>query len=324
MMLRCCCASLVLMRLFCTLWAESVFQYRIFGNYFIKLQMNDFNYLTMIFLCLAPQRFHFLKSGRVGRAASRGEQGLDAAEAALELAAGGAQRLLGIGLGPPRQVGHREKQVADLVSDARRGASGIELRAQLVDLLADLVEDRPQLAPFEADARGTALQLHGAGAALGRLVLLPGKRLRRRVGDQRVTEDMGMAAQHLVGDRAGDIVEVEEAGLLGHARMEDDLEEQIAELVLECCRIAALARLGHLIGLLDGVGSDGGEALLAVPGTAALGIAQPRHDVEQARQVRCAAQGAFSRARAMASRTRSAASSGPTQRATLTHLPRSR
>src|SRR5713101_1151059 len=297
MMLRCCCASLVLMRLFCTLWAESVFQYRIFGNYFIKLQMNEFNYLTMIFLCLAPQRFHFLKS--------------------------------------------------DLVGDARRGASGIELRAQLVDLLADLVEDRPQLAPFEADARGTALQLHGAGeggerladtgecalrlarrsgagAALGRLVLLPGKRLRRRVGDQRVTEDMGMAAQHLVGDRAGDVVEVEKAGLLGHARMEDDLEEQIAELVLECCRIAALARLGHLIGLLDGVGSDGGEALLAVPGTAALGIAQPRHDVEQARQVRCAAQGAFSRARAMASRTRSAASSGPTPRATSTHLPRSR
>src|SRR5258708_5284995 len=266
MMLRCCCASLVLMRLFCTLLAESAFQYRIFGNYFIKLPMNDFNYLTMIFLYLAPQRFHFLKSGRVGRAASRGEQGLDAAEAALELAAGGAQRLLGIGLGPPRQVGHREKQVADLVGDARRGATGIQLRAQLVDLLADLVEDRPQLAPFEADARGTALQLHGAGeggerladtgecalrlarrrgagAALGRLVLLPGKRLRRRVGDQRVAEDMGMAAQHLVGDRAGDVVEVEEAGLLGHARVKDDLEEQIAELVLERGWIAPLAPL---------------------------------------------------------------------------------
>src|SRR6266849_4343245 len=273
MMLRCCCASLALMRLFCTLWAESVFQYRIFGNYFIKLQMNDFNYLTMIFLCLAPQRFHFLKSGRVGRAASRGEQGLDAAEAALELAAGGAQRLLGIGLGPPRQVGHREKQVADLVGDARRGASGIELRAQLVDLLADLVEDRPQLAPFEADARGAALQLHGAGEGGERLA------------------DTGECALRLARRRG--------AG-------------------------AALARFGHLIGLLDGVGSDGGEALLAVPGTAALGIAQPRHDVEQARQVRCAAQGAFSRARAMASRTRSAASSGPTQRATLTHLPRSR
>ena len=37
--------------------------------------MNYFNYLTMIFLCLAPQRFHFLKSGRVGRAASRGDAG---------------------------------------------------------------------------------------------------------------------------------------------------------------------------------------------------------------------------------------------------------
>src|SRR5690606_10132612 len=33
--------------------------------------------------------------------------------------------------------------------------------------------------------------------------------------------------------------------------------------------------------LLDGVGGDGGEALLEVPGAAALRIAQPSHDPEQ-------------------------------------------
>src|SRR6185437_767333 len=138
-------------------------------------------------------------------------------------------------------------------------------------------------------------------------------------------EDMRMAAQHLVGDGASDVVEVEEAGLLGHAGMEDDLEQQVAEFILERRRIAALARFGHLIGLLDGVRRDGGEALLAIPRAAMLGIAQPRHDVEQTRQVRRAAhREPACCARAIASRTRSSASAGPTQRATLTHLPRSR
>src|SRR3546814_4228749 len=33
---------------------------------------------------------------------------------------------------------------------------------------------------------------------------------------------------------------------------------------------------------LDGVGRDGGEVLLEIPGAAARGVAQPRHDGEQA------------------------------------------
>src|SRR3546814_3527200 len=37
-----------------------------------------------------------------------------------------------------------------------------------------------------------------------------------------------------------------------------------------------------LVGLFDGVGRDGGEALLEIPRAAARGVAQPRHDGEQA------------------------------------------
>jgi hypothetical protein len=79
----------------------------------------------------------------------------------------------------------------------------------------------------------------------------------------------------------GDGVEVEPALLLRHAGVEDDLEEQIAQLVLEVRHVAARDRVGDLIGLLDRAGGDGGEILLHVPGAAAVGIAQRRHHGEQ-------------------------------------------
>jgi hypothetical protein len=44
-----------------------------------------------------------------------------------------------------------------------------------------------------------------------------------------------------------------------------DLEQQIPELVAQVVEIAARNRVGDLVGLLDGVGSDGLEALLQVP-----------------------------------------------------------
>ena len=43
---------------------------------------------------------------------------------------------------------------------------------------------------------------------------------------------MRVAPDHLVDDRRGDIVKGEQPGLLGHARMKDDLKQQIAEFVL--------------------------------------------------------------------------------------------
>ena len=104
--------------------------------------------------------------------------------------------------------------------------------------------------------------------------------------DVGVPEDMGMPPDHLVGNGARDIVEGEVTSFLRHARMEHNLQEEIAELVLERLGLAALRGLGNFVGFLDGVGRDGGEALLEIPGTAVLGIAQPRHDVEQARQIR--------------------------------------
>ena len=158
--------------------------------------------------------------------------------------------------------------------------------------------------PVEADPRGARLDLGGAeqgregerhavehalrgpgrggaGMPFLGLVLLPRLGLRRRRGDLGIAKDMRMAAHHLVGDRRGDVGEIEQPGLLGHARVKDDLKQQVAELVLERRHVAARDRIGDLVRLLDRIGRDRREILLAVPRAAALRVAQPRHDREQ-------------------------------------------
>ena len=61
---------------------------------------------------------------------------------------------------------------------------------------------------------------------------------------------MRVAADHLVADRLGDVVEGEGPGLLGHAGMEHDLQQQVAEFVLQFVQIAALDGVDDLVGLL--------------------------------------------------------------------------
>ena len=84
-----------------------------------------------------------------------------------------------------------------------------------------------------------------------------------------VAEDVRMAAFHLVANAVEDVVEREFAGFLGHLRVEDDLELEIAELVGERVHVVARDRVGDLIGFLDRVGRDGRECLHAVPFAAA-------------------------------------------------------
>ena len=94
---------------------------------------------------------------------------------------------------------------------------------------------------------------------------------------------MGVAALHLVGDVAGDIVEIEPAFFPAHLGVKHDLKQQIAELLAQSRPILALDRIRHLIGFFDGVGRDGAKTLLLVPRATRLGIAQPGHDLEQPR-----------------------------------------
>ena len=77
------------------------------------------------------------------------------------------------------------------------------------------------------------------------------------------------------------VAEIEGALFLGHAGVEDDLEQQIAEFVLEIVQVAARDGVGHLIGFLERIGRDGAEVLFEVPGAAGAGRAQRGHDLDQ-------------------------------------------
>jgi len=96
-----------------------------------------------------------------------------------------------------------------------------------------------------------------------------------------------MAAHELVVNRGGDRGEVEPTALLGHAGVKHHLKQQVTELIAQPLALATLDGVGDLVGLLDGVRRDAAEGLLTVPGTAALRIAQARHQREQC------AEGAF-------------------------------
>ncbi len=89
-----------------------------------------------------------------------------------------------------------------------------------------------------------------------------------------IGEDVRMAADHLGGNAFDHVAEIEGALFLGHAGVVDDLQQQVAKLVLEVGEVAARDGVGHLIGFLERIGRDGAEGLFEVPRTAAAGRAQ--------------------------------------------------
>jgi len=118
-----------------------------------------------------------------------------------------------------------------------------------------------------------------AGWALRSIPRLVLRRDRRDLGG---AEYVRVAAHHLVDDRRGDIGKNEEPGFLGHAGVEDDLEKKITKLVFERRRVATRDRIGDFVGFLDRVRRDRGKILDAIPRTAAVRVAQLRHDREKA------------------------------------------
>jgi len=96
---------------------------------------------------------------------------------------------------------------------------------------------------------------------------------------------MRVAADHLFRDRLHHAAEVERALFLGHARMENDLQQQVAEFVAQVDQVVARDRVGDLISLLQRIGCDRLEILLQIPGAARYRRAQRGHDLQQAGNV---------------------------------------
>src|SRR5579863_4420884 len=96
---------------------------------------------------------------------------------------------------------------------------------------------------------------------------------------------MRMAADQFGGDRLDDVAKVEMPFFLGHLRMKDDLQQQVAKFVPQVREIAALDGVGDLIGFFDGKRDDALKSLLEVPRAAEFRAPKGGHDVEQRRDL---------------------------------------
>ena len=76
---------------------------------------------------------------------------------------------------------------------------------------------------------------------------------------------MRVAADDLRGERGLDVGQVEDSVLGGELGVEDDLEQQVAELLGQLRRRPGLERVVDLVGLLEQVLAQRRVGLLAVP-----------------------------------------------------------
>ena len=170
-----------------------------------------------------------------------------------------------------RQCRQRDGHVGQKALSPLSPPSGERVRVRGRNLHCGL---RPPLTPTLSPCRTGRAGLYAPGNFLRLLFgldALPETSHGAGVARFLVAEHVRVAADHLRRDRLDDVAEGERAGLLGHARVIDDLQQEIAELVLEVGEIAARDRVGDLVGLLDRVGRDRRERLLEVPRAAGAG-----------------------------------------------------
>ena len=91
-----------------------------------------------------------------------------------------------------------------------------------------------------------------------------------------------MTPEHLVANRADDVGKGEVSGFAAHLGVEHDLEQQVAKLVDQLRHVAAIDGVQDFVSLLDRMRCDRRKALLEIPRASAFGIAQTRHDGDEA------------------------------------------
>ncbi len=207
-------------------------------------------------------------------------------EAALELVERPAQRVLRGDAGEAGVVDEREEHVAELVLALLRRRAAFDEAAQLGDLFLDLLPRAGRLGKVEPDAGGFLLDAlraeqrrqltrhaveRGAArlstpGALLLLDLLPVAQHLAGAGNLRLAEDVRVAADELFHLEADHVFERERAGRrLRDLGVEDDVEQQVAELALELVPVPLVDGIDGLVGLFDEEVLDGLVRLLAVP-----------------------------------------------------------
>ena len=93
-------------------------------------------------------------------------------------------------------------------------------------------------------------------------------------------EDVRVSMANLLGDAAGDVVDVETALIRGYLRVQNDLQKHVAELFAELGVAVRLDGRNGLVGLFDHVLAQTAVRLHAVP-RAPVGAAQDRYDANE-------------------------------------------
>ena len=94
-----------------------------------------------------------------------------------------------------------------------------------------------------------------------------------------VAIDVGMAIDELVAEIVAHIGKVELTLLLAHLGVENDVEQQVAQLLADALHIFVCDGVDQLKALLDGVAAEALEGLLPIPGAL---LAEGVHHLEQA------------------------------------------
>ena len=198
-----------------------------------------------------------------------------------------AQRELGVDVQVPCDIHRGEEHVSQLLEHVCGwlglgcGLAGLLDRLfELPQLVVEIGQRAGSVRVLELDRGGATLQLSRVqerGQRLGDVVedafpafllgLDPLPVLPDAAGGARldVAEDVGMARDELRVDSSRHRGEIAVALLFEQEREEEDLEEQVAELVLELRRVTVQRSVGDLVGLLDRVRNDRPDRLLAVP-----------------------------------------------------------
>ena len=200
-------------------------------------------------------------------------------EATLELGVGAAEGVLRVDAGQAGVVDEREEEVAELGLPLLLGCPGRRPVPELADLLLHFFPRPRRLGEVEADAR--RLLLHPVGAEqrrelarhalqdgrlpLGHLDLLPVLEHLAGAAHADVPEDVGVTSDELLRLGLDDVVQGERAVRLGDDAVEDDVQEDVAQLLLQLVRVAVVDGLDGLVGLLDEEVLYRCVGLLAVP-----------------------------------------------------------
>jgi len=172
----------------------------------------------------------------------------------------------------PRKIGDDEEEVSDFGLEFTRGGGALlvlcEFLADFGEFFVDLFGDAGGVGPIEANFTGLFLKFGGTKkgwealayavevgfffvAFFGAFDVFPLGEDAIGAVDSGVAIDVGVAADELVADASGDLVEIEAVVFLRKFSVEDDLKKEVAEFFLEVFLITGADGRDGFVGFLD-------------------------------------------------------------------------